>query len=105
MFSDAKHAGVVRARNVAVRRESATGVDNERGGTSGPEVQVRRADSALAAGRKRKGEMSIKRVIIAALFGLVVFGAVYGFAASLTVNSKTLGAGSGTVASCNASAS
>ena len=46
----------------------------------------------------------MKRVVIAALLGLVVFGAVYGFAASLTVNSKTLGAGSATVASCNASA-
>jgi hypothetical protein len=36
---------------------------------------------------------------------LVVFGAVFAFAASLTVNSKSLGAGSGSVTACNASAS
>ena len=46
----------------------------------------------------------MKRIILTALVGLVVFGAVYGFAASLTVNSKTLGAGSATVSSCNATA-
>jgi hypothetical protein len=47
----------------------------------------------------------MKRVVIAALLGLVVFGAVYAFAASLTVNSKTLAAGSASVSVCNASAS
>jgi hypothetical protein len=47
----------------------------------------------------------MKRVIIAGLLGVIGFGAVYGFAASLTVNSKTLGAGSAAVAACNASAS
>jgi hypothetical protein len=46
----------------------------------------------------------MKRIIITAVVGLAVFGAVYGFAASLTVNSKTLGAGNGTVSACNASA-
>jgi hypothetical protein len=38
------------------------------------------------------------------VIGVAVFGAVYAFAASLNVNSKSLGAGSGTVSSCNASA-
>jgi hypothetical protein len=47
----------------------------------------------------------VKRIVIALVLGVAVFGAVYAFAASLTVNSKTLGAGSGTVSSCNASAS
>lgn len=46
----------------------------------------------------------MKRVIIAAILGVAVFGAVLAFAASLTVNSKSLAAGSGTVAACNASA-
>jgi len=46
----------------------------------------------------------MKRILIAAVLGLVVFGAVYGFAASLTVNSNSLAAGSGTVAACNATA-
>jgi hypothetical protein len=46
----------------------------------------------------------VKRVIIAAILGVAVFGAVLAFAASLTVNSKSLAAGSGTVAACNASA-
>lgn len=46
----------------------------------------------------------MKRLLVALVVGAVVFGSVWAFAASLTVNSKTLGAGSGTVASCNASA-
>jgi hypothetical protein len=46
----------------------------------------------------------VKRVLVVLVCGIAVFGAVYGFAASLTVNSKSLGAGSGTVASCNATA-
>ena len=47
----------------------------------------------------------MKRVLLATALGVIVFGAVYAFAASLTVNSKTLGAGNGTVAACNTSAS
>ena len=46
----------------------------------------------------------MKRVGFVVLAGLAIFGAVYAFAASLTVNTSSLGAGSGTVASCNASA-
>jgi hypothetical protein len=42
--------------------------------------------------------------LIAGVVGAVVFGSVYAFAATLTVNSKTLGAGNGIVAACNASA-
>lgn len=44
----------------------------------------------------------MKRVLVAAILGVAVFGAVFAFAASLTVNSKSLAAGSGTVAACNA---
>lgn len=46
----------------------------------------------------------MKRILIAGVVGAVVFGSVYAFAATLTVNSKTLGAGNGIVAACNASA-
>ena len=46
-----------------------------------------------------------KRFLIPAVVGVVVFGAVTAFAATLTVNTKTLGSGNATVASCNASAS
>ena len=47
----------------------------------------------------------MRRFLIIGVVGVAVFGSVYAFAASLTVNSKTLGAGSNTVAACNASAS
>jgi hypothetical protein len=59
-----------------------------------------------AAGRRRveEGGSVVKRVLIVGVLGVVVFGAVFAFAASLTVNSKSLAAGSGTVAACNASA-
>jgi hypothetical protein len=46
----------------------------------------------------------VKRLMIVGIIGVMVFGSVYAFAATLTVNSKTLGAGNGTVAACNASA-
>jgi hypothetical protein len=46
----------------------------------------------------------VKRVAMVLVSGVAIFGAVYGFAASLTVNSKSLGAGAGTVTSCNAAA-
>jgi hypothetical protein len=46
----------------------------------------------------------MKKLMIAVVLGVAVFGAVYAFAASLTVNSKSLAAGSGTVAACNATA-
>ncbi|MCA1830211.1 MAG: hypothetical protein LC663_01650 [Actinobacteria bacterium] len=39
---------------------------------------------------------------MAIVVGLIVFGVVYGFAASMTVTSKTLGAGNTTVAACQA---
>lgn len=47
----------------------------------------------------------MKRLLIVGVVGAVVFGSVYAFAATLTVNSKSLGAGNGAVAACNASAS
>lgn len=54
--------------------------------------------------QSRKGSPRGKRFLIPAVVGVVVFGAVTAFAATLTVNSKSLGAGNGTVTSCNASA-
>lgn len=46
----------------------------------------------------------MKRVLLAAILGVAVFGAVNAFAASLTADSKSLAAGSGTVAACNSTA-
>jgi len=53
----------------------------------------------------RKGITALmkKRTIFAALLSLTIFGAVYGFAATLNVGSNTLSAGNATVASCQAS--
>ena len=42
-----------------------------------------------------------KRFIIASLVGIMVFAIVFAVAASLTVTSSSLGAGTGTVASCD----
>jgi hypothetical protein len=42
-----------------------------------------------------------KRLLIAALVGISVFAIVFAVAASLTVTASTLGAGTGTVASCD----
>src|SRR3954453_6162801 len=50
-------------------------------------------------------EMRIKSYAVPAIGGVAVFGAVTAFAATLTVNSKSLGSGNATVSSCNASAS
>lgn len=47
----------------------------------------------------------MKRFLLPLGAGVVVFGVVTAFAATLTVNSTTLGAGNATVASCNSSAS
>ena len=44
-----------------------------------------------------------KRVVFAGVLALTVFGAVYGFAATLNVGSNALSAGNATVASCQAS--
>lgn len=55
--------------------------------------------------KSRKASPRGKRFLIPVTVGVVVFGAVTAFAATLTVNSKSLGAGNATVASCNSSAS
>lgn len=55
----------------------------------------------LAPARRRPRAV---RVLLPLVSGLVVFGAVTAFAASLSVTSKSLGAGTATVSSCNASA-
>ena len=58
-----------------------------------------------AAGRRRRTQRpGFKRFLIPAVVGVVTFGAVTAFAATLTVGSKSLGAGNATVAACNASA-
>ena len=44
----------------------------------------------------------MKRALIAAIVGIMTFGAVYGLAASLNVASDGLGAGDVTVAACQA---
>ena len=44
----------------------------------------------------------MRRVVVAVLVGAVVFVTVYGFAASLGVSSKSLGAGNSAVAACQA---
>jgi len=46
----------------------------------------------------------MKRGLIALLAGLVVFATVYGFAASLSVTSSSLGAGTSVVAGCQSTA-
>ncbi len=46
----------------------------------------------------------MKRYLVPVVAGVAVFGAATAFAASLTVNSTTLGSGNDAVASCNASA-
>src|SRR3954451_18959616 len=44
------------------------------------------------------------RFLLPLVVGVLVFGAVTAFAATLNVSSKSLGSGNGTVTSCNASA-
>ena len=46
-----------------------------------------------------------KRTIVAVVLALTIFGAVYGFAATLSVGANTLSAGNASVASCQASGS
>jgi hypothetical protein len=60
---------------------------------------------AHSAGRRpRNKRWGAKRFLIPAVAGVVTFGAVTAFAATLSVSSKSLGAGNANVASCNASA-
>jgi hypothetical protein len=46
----------------------------------------------------------MKRFLVPAVAGVVTFGAVTAFAATLSVTSKSLGSGNATVAGCNATA-
>lgn len=46
----------------------------------------------------------MKRALIVALTGVLTFGAVYGFAASLNLTTESLGAADTTVAACQAGA-
>jgi hypothetical protein len=51
-----------------------------------------------------KGAGQVKRFLIAIFVGTLVFGTVYGFAASLGVSSSSLGAGTSSVAACQSGA-
>jgi hypothetical protein len=48
-------------------------------------------------------KLAKKRTILAVVLALTIFGAVYGFAATLSVGANTLSAGNASVASCQAS--
>lgn len=66
---------------------------------------IKRGMGAHAAGRRpRTKRWGAKRFLIPAVAGVVTFGAVTAFAATLSVSSKSLGSGNATVASCNATA-
>jgi hypothetical protein len=54
--------------------------------------------------RRPRSRWGAKRFLIPAVAGVITFGAVTAFAASLSVSSKSLGSGNATVATCNASA-
>jgi hypothetical protein len=53
----------------------------------------------------RRGFGGAAKFAVPAVTGIVVFGAVSAFAATLSVSSKSLGAGNATVSGCNAGAS
>jgi hypothetical protein len=55
------------------------------------------------SGRNRQGRR-VTRFLIPAATGVVIFGAVTAFAATLSVSSKTLGSGNASVSSCNSGA-
>jgi hypothetical protein len=55
-------------------------------------------------GRRSTRRRGSKRFFIPLVVGVVVFGGVTAFAASLTVSTKSLGSGNATVSSCNATA-
>jgi hypothetical protein len=50
--------------------------------------------------RKAMKAFASHRIIFASVLALTIFGAVYGFAATLNVGTNTLSAGNATVASC-----
>src|SRR4051812_5198950 len=54
--------------------------------------------------KERRALPGPKRFLVPAVVGVVTFGAVTAFAATLTVNSKSLAAGSAGVSTCNANA-
>lgn len=59
-------------------------------------------------GRRRRWAFrvpALRRLLLPLLTGVVVFGVVTAFAASLSVTSATLGAGNATVTTCNSAAS
>lgn len=57
-----------------------------------------------AVSPRNRSTRHIARFVVPAVAGVVVFGAVTAFAATLSVNGKTLGSGNATVSSCNSGA-
>jgi hypothetical protein len=53
--------------------------------------------------KKALKSLAKRRMLFASLLALTIFGAVYGFAATLNVGTNTLSAGNAAVASCQAS--
>ena len=58
----------------------------------------------VAGTRRRPRRRADKRFLIPVVVGVVTFGAVTAFAASLSLSSKSLGAGNASVSACNATA-
>jgi hypothetical protein len=54
----------------------------------------------VARAASRRSRFALKRLGLAAMLGALVFGGVYGLAASLNVSTQTLGAGNTAVAAC-----
>lgn len=63
----------------------------------------KRADMAVQQHCKRWRQI-LKRALVIALAGVLTFGVVYGFAASLNLTTESLGAADTTVAACQAGA-
>jgi hypothetical protein len=58
------------------------------------------SDRETGAVMRRLEAIARKRTVFASLIARTIFGAVYGFAATLNVGTNTQSAGNGTVASC-----
>ena len=58
----------------------------------------------VGARRAQKNRRPLARFAIPVVTGVVIFGAVTAFAATLSVSSKSLASGNATVSSCNATA-
>jgi hypothetical protein len=75
----------------------------EFGAITDPSPARRHAHPGLPGSYPREG-YEMKKLLLAAILGTVVFGSVYAFAATLTTNTKSLGSGGNQVAACNSTA-